>query len=149
MAVGLAASLPQILRMMTARSAGGQSVVGWSMGCVTNVSMAYVNFFGFHATALTVSNIVSASLCVAAVMLILRFREEPAAVSSADDLALTIEIPLSSYHQPETFEARRSHIAGLPTTEFDALRDAVLSAEEERRERRADDRAMELVAQVA
>lgn len=139
MALGLAASLPQILRMLSARSAGGQSIVGWTMGGVTNVSMAYVNFFGFGAKALTASNLVSATLCAGAVLLIMRFREPaPAAVGACEDRfdepALTIEIPVG-FRAAERFEPHHGMIAGLPTGEFDALRDAVLTAEVTRRER--------------
>lgn len=148
MAVGLAASLPQILRMASTRSAGGQSVVGWAMGFLTNLSMGYVNFFGFHATALTISNLISGSLCVAAVLLIVRFNAEPV----SDDLEQTTEIPLQRGpwplhdHRPE---AHHGHLLGMPTVEFAALREAVLSVEGTRQQRSVERESRELVAVAA
>jgi hypothetical protein len=148
MALGLAASLPQILRMTSTRSAGGQSVVGWAMGFVTNLSMGYVNFFGFHATALTISNLVSGSLCVAAVLLITRFN----AAAPTDDLSQTTEIPLPRGPQPlhaHRPEAHHGHLLGMPTVEFVALREAVLAAEGTRRQRSDEHESRELVAIAA
>lgn len=113
MALGLAGALPQIARMMRARSAAGQSAVGWGMGVATNASMAYVNFFGFHAPMLTLSNLLSGALCAAAIVLIVRLGEgEPP--------------------PPE----RPATLVDMPTCEFVALRDAVLYADQERAEQR-------------
>ncbi len=130
MAVGLAASLPQIARMATTRSSGGQSVLGWGMGLVTNLSMAYVNLFGFKAVALMASNLVNAGLCVAAMALITRFNSAP-----ADDLADAELIPL----RPTLMTPAADHavLADMPTTEFAALREAV-DAAGAHRERRAE-----------
>lgn len=153
MAVGLAASLPQIVRMLSTRSAGGQSVVGWGMGFLTNVSMGYVNFFGFHATALTISNAFSALLCVTAMVLIVRFNE----ASPTDDLDRTTEIPLVRGPYPqfpdlageERSRAHHGELLGMATSEFAALREAVLAVDDTRRERSADGVRGELVPVAA
>ena len=104
MAVGLAAALPQIIRMLRARSANGQSIVGWGMGLVANLAMAYVNFLGFHATFLAGSNMLSASLCVAAMALIARFGKPDA---EAELAALT-----EAQHRAARDEARAARAAG-------------------------------------
>lgn len=135
MALGLSASLPQIVRMMSARSAGGQSIVGWGMGIATNACLAYVNLMGFGALALAASNVTSAALCAVACVLIVRYREPAQAVTTPEDYV--IEIPSTPAPlQPAAFDAHHGHIAGLPTTEFEVLRDAVFAAEQTRRDRR-------------
>lgn len=123
MAVGLAASLPQILRMLKTRSSGGQSVLGWGMGLITNLSMAYVNLFGFGAAALMASNLLSAALCVAAMLLIVRFNGASAGAPVI--------------HAPALEVIRTPHLADLPTTEFVALREAFDLASQQRAERSA------------
>lgn len=131
MTVGLAASLPQIGRMLRTRSAGGQSLVGWGMGLVTNLSMAYVNLFGFGAAALMASNLLNAGLCVTAMALITRFNGPAAA--GADDLAEATVIPM----RPTLVEplSDHRHLADMPTTEFVALSEAIAAASDHRAQR--------------
>jgi hypothetical protein len=102
MLLGLGGILPQLVRMVRSRSAGGQAALGWVLGCAAHASMAYVNFFGFHSMLLSASNLVAGSLCATAIALItaLRGRAPSAAPLVVDD---------------------------LPTHEFAALRDAVLA----------------------
>lgn len=128
MAVGLAAALPQIIRMHRTRSSGGQSVMGWGMGLITNLSMAYVNLFGFGAAALMASNLVSAVLCVAAMALIVRFGAD------ADDLSATEAIEL----RPVAATVHHGALVEMPTQEFVALREAVHAVSETRDRRTAD-----------
>jgi hypothetical protein len=71
--VGLAAVLPQLATMIRARSAAGQSSLGWTLGAFVNSLMAYVNYAGYHATVLALGNVVSVGLCLAAVALVWRF----------------------------------------------------------------------------
>ncbi len=102
MLLGLGGILPQLARMLRSRSAGGQAPLGWGMGCAAHASMGYVNFFGFHSTLLTASNIVAGSLCATAILLIVTLgRNAPAKPEIALD--------------------------ELPTHEFAALREAVLA----------------------
>ncbi len=141
MAVGLAASLPQIARMLRTRSSGGQSVLGWGMGLATNLSMAYVNLIGFGAVALMASNLVNAVLCVAAIALITRFNAAPADHPGQTDL---VELPPLPYvyatidplAHVSARAADHAVLADMPTTEFVALREAV-DAASSHRERRA------------
>jgi hypothetical protein len=71
--IGLAAALPQLSAMVRARSAAGQSALGWMLGATVNTLMAYVNFVGYHATPLALGNLASLAICLAAVGLVLRF----------------------------------------------------------------------------
>lgn len=137
MAVGLAASLPQILRMIRTRSSGGQSVLGWGMGLITNLSMAYVNLFGFGAAALMASNLLSAALCVAAMLLILRFNG-----ARGDDLAGAEVIELRPAAGLDAPPAHHGHLANMPTTEFVALREAVHAVSEQREQRAVGEREL-------
>jgi hypothetical protein len=103
MLLGLGGILPQLVRMVRSRSAGGQAPLGWAMGGAAHASMAYVNFFGFHSMLLSASNLVAGSLCATAILLItaLRGRTPPATAPLVVD--------------------------DLPTHEFVALRAAVLA----------------------
>jgi hypothetical protein len=74
--IGLAAALPQLSAMVRARSAAGQSALGWMLGATVNTLMAYVNFVGYHAAPLALGNVASLTICLAAVGLVLRFGEE-------------------------------------------------------------------------
>lgn len=98
--IGLAAALPQLSAMVRARSAAGQSALGWMLGATVNTLMAYVNFVGYHATPLALGNVASLAICLAAVGLVVRFGEV------ADDSA---DAP-PAFHE-------------LPTLEFVLLRD--------------------------
>jgi hypothetical protein len=71
--IGLAAALPQLYAMVRARSAAGQSALGWLLGATVNTLMAYVNYVGYKATALAVGNVASLAICLAAVGLVARF----------------------------------------------------------------------------
>jgi hypothetical protein len=114
MLLGLGAIVPQIVRMIRARSAAGQSPMGWSMGLGAHLSMAYVNATAFQAVVLTTSNLMAASLCALSLALILTMaRRAPAAAEP-----------------PAT-----SELADLATQEFVLLRDAVMAADAARRPR--------------
>src|SRR4051794_634079 len=89
--IGLAAALPQLYAMVRARSAAGQSALGWTLGATVNTLMAYVNFVGYHATPLALGNIASLAICLAAVGLVVRFAEE-----TDDDTA----VPLAFHELP-------------------------------------------------
>jgi hypothetical protein len=104
MVLGLGGILPQLGKMIRSRSAGGQAVAGWGMGCAAHASMAYVNFFGFHSVLLSASNLIAGSLCVTAIVLITTLGRRSVA-ASAPAIALD----------------------DLPTQEFVALRAAVLA----------------------
>jgi hypothetical protein len=104
MLLGLGGILPQLLRMVRSRSAGGQAPLGWAMGCAAHGSMAYVNFFGFHSVLLSASNLVAGTLCATAIALITLLREQTQTPAPA---------PLV--------------VDDMPTQEFVALRAAVLA----------------------
>jgi hypothetical protein len=74
--IGLAAALPQLYAMIRARSAAGQSALGWMLGATVNTLMAYVNYVGYHATPLALGNVLSLLICLAAVGLVARYGEE-------------------------------------------------------------------------
>jgi hypothetical protein len=101
--IGLCAALPQLAAMVRARSAAGQSSLGWTLGAFVNGLMAYVNFAGYHATVLAVGNVASLVICVIAVGLVVRFGTGAPARHAAS--------------------APGIHVGELPTTEFWALRD--------------------------
>ncbi|WP_445150347.1 hypothetical protein [Baekduia sp. Peel2402] len=118
--IGLAAALPQLYAMVRARSAAGQSALGWMLGATVNTLMAYVNFVGYHATPLALGNVASLAICLAAVGLVVRFAAE--ADVEADGAATL------AFHE-------------LPTMEFVVLREHV-----EHEARRRDERRGALVA---
>jgi hypothetical protein len=115
--IGLCAALPQLAAMLRARSAAGQSALGWSLGAFVNSLMAYVNLVGYKATVLAAGNVGSVLICLAAVGLVVRFG------TAADEDDAPVQI-----HE-------------LPTTEFWALRDQL-----EDEARRRDERGRVLVA---
>jgi hypothetical protein len=112
MVLGLGGILPQLARMISKRSAAGQSPTGWGMGLVANLSMAYVNATGFGAAMLCAYNLATGLLCAAAMglVLVLGRRGEPAAT------------PLFV-------------VDDMPTQELHGLREAILAAEASRRTR--------------
>jgi hypothetical protein len=79
------------------------------MGLAAHVSMAYVNFAGFHAILLSASNLIAGSLCAAAIAMIGMLRDR-------------------SHAAPPPPVA----VEELPTQEFVVLRDAVLRADRAR-----------------
>jgi hypothetical protein len=120
--IGLCAALPQLAAMVRARSAAGQSSLGWSLGAFVNLLMAYVNFAGYHATVLAAGNVASLALCLVAVGLVLRF-------GTGADAAVADDDPQVAIHE-------------LPTTEFWALRDQL----EHEARRRDEHRPLALAA---
>jgi hypothetical protein len=120
--IGLAAALPQLSAMVRARSAAGQSALGWMLGATVNTLMAYVNFVGYHATPLALGNVASLTICLAAVGLVVRFG------APAEDL---VDAPGDA---PLAFH-------DLPTLELVVLRDQL-----EHETRRRDERRAQLVA---
>lgn len=120
-AFGIGANLPQISRMMRSRSAAGQSPVGWAMGAVTNLCLAYVNLVGLGATFLGLANLTTVVLCTVAITLTLRFGGGVAADASTAD-------PVRPGHDT---------LVDLPTQELVLLREAVDSAAQRRAEWRA------------
>jgi hypothetical protein len=110
--IGLCAALPQLAAMVRSRSAAGQSALGWTLGASVNFLMAYVNFAGYHATALALGNVASLVLCMVAIGLVARFggHREPA------------DSPLAVHE--------------LPTTEFFLLREQLEHEARRRDERR-------------
>jgi hypothetical protein len=102
--IGLASGVPQLAAMLRSRSAAGQSALGWSLGVFVNTLMAYVNFAGYHATALAAGNLLSVATCLTAVGLVLRFgggTPEPAPAP--------VTIPVSDLATHE-FWALRDHL---------------------------------------
>ena len=81
MALGLGGIVPQIIRMVRARSGAGQSPAGWAMCLAANSAMAYVNITAFSALVLAASNLLAALLAGVAVALILTLGRRPAPLS--------------------------------------------------------------------
>jgi hypothetical protein len=100
--IGLCAALPQLAAMLRARSAAGQSSLGWTLGAFVNGLMSYVNFAGYHAAVLAAGNVASLLICVLAVGLVVRF-----GTGAHDSATRTSGVT----------------VGDLPTTEFWALRD--------------------------
>lgn len=114
--IGLAAALPQLAAMLNARSAAGQSALGWSLGAFVNCLMAYVNYVGYGAKVLAAGNVASVGICLSAVALVVRF---------GDADTVPAEEPTPAVRVDE-----------LPTTEFHALRDLLEDEARRRDERR-------------
>jgi hypothetical protein len=112
--IGLCAALPQLAAMIRARSAAGQSALGWTLGASVNSLMAYVNLVGYKATVLAAGNVGSVTICLAAVALVVRFG--PSSPGPAEDRPVGI-------HE-------------LETTEFWALRDQLEDEARRRDEQR-------------
>ena len=100
--IGLCAALPQLAAMVSARSAAGQSALGWALGAFVNSLMAYVNLVGYKAAVLAAGNVGSLMICLTAVALVLRYG------SASDD---------------EPAEDASVQVHELATTEFWALRE--------------------------
>lgn len=137
---GIGANLPQIARMHRSRSAAGQSPVGWIMGAVTNLCLAYVNLIGLGATLLGVANLGTVVLCSIAVALTLRFgdvgtSDEPAETA---DRASIASIVASSHDR----------MLDMPTQEFSLIHETVRSAEQRRSAWRAEQRAAQTAEPV-
>ena len=102
MIMGLGGIVPQLVRMVRTRSAGGQAQVGWALGAAAHASMTYVNFVGFKSLLLGAYSLTAGSLCVIAMALIATLGRRPS--------------------PPPAIEVEE-----LPTQEFAALRAAVLA----------------------
>jgi hypothetical protein len=90
MVLGLGGILPQLVKMVRSRSAGGQAPLGWGMGLAAHYTMAYVNAVAFKAFLLSASNLLAGSLCALAIVLIAvlgRRRPAPAPALALDDMA--------------------------------------------------------------
>jgi hypothetical protein len=111
--IGLAAALPQLAAMLNARSAAGQSALGWLLGAFVNCLMAYVNYVGYGAKVLAAGNVASVGICLTAVALVVRFGD---AAATQDEPAVRVD--------------------ELATTEFHALRDQLEDEARRRDERR-------------
>ena len=70
MVMGLGGIVPQLVRMVRTRSAGGQALIGWGLGTAAHASMTYVNLVGFHSVVLGAYSITAGSLCAVAMALI-------------------------------------------------------------------------------
>jgi hypothetical protein len=114
--IGLAAALPQLAAMLRARSAAGQSALGWSLGTLVNCLMAYVNYVGYGAKVLAAGNLASVGICLSAVALVVRFGADAEAEDARDEPAVRLD--------------------ELATTEFHALRDQLEDEARRRDERR-------------
>lgn len=106
--IGLASGLPQLSAMLRNRSAAGQSAFGWGLGVFVNAMMAYVNFAGYHATALAAGNVLSVATCLTAVALVLRFGTVAPALEPATPRPAGA-IPVSDLATHE-FWALREHL---------------------------------------
>ena len=85
--LGQAGILPQLTRMVRARSAAGQSPVGWVLGAATNACLLYVNLAGYHAPLLAVSNTLGLLLCLTCATAVLRLgASAPAPAADVTDL---------------------------------------------------------------
>jgi|1185.fasta_scaffold18972_2 hypothetical protein len=108
--IGLCAALPQLAAMIRARSAAGQSSLGWSLGACVNLLMAYVNLAGYHATVLAAGNVASLALCTVAIALVLRLGPGAGAAPIAQDGAAVHELPTGEFwalREQLEHEARR------------------------------------------
>lgn len=138
---GIGANLPQIARMHRSRSAAGQSPVGWIMGAVTNLCLAYVNLVGLGATLLGAANLGTVVLCSIAVALTLRFGESghvEAAAAAPASVAATPGIPAGI---ASIVASSHDTMVDMPTQEFTLINDAVRAAEQRRVAWREEQRA--------
>jgi predicted DNA repair protein MutK len=96
--IGLAAALPQLAAMLNARSAAGQSALGWSLGAFVNCLMAYVNYVGYGAKVLAGGNVASVGICLTAVALVVRFGDASAAQGEAAPAVRVDELETTEFH---------------------------------------------------
>lgn len=89
--LGLAGVLPQIVAMLSRRSAAGQSSLGWTLGVAVNAMMAYVNLAGYGALALAFGNAAGGLLCAVALACTMRLPRaiEPPVPARPDPLELS------------------------------------------------------------
>lgn len=139
---GIGANLPQIARMHRSRSAAGQSPVGWIMGAVTNLCLAYVNLVGLGATLLGAANLGTVVLCSIAVALTLRFGAAGHAESAS---AETAAAPAEPVCVASLVASSHDTMVDMPTQEFTLINDAVRAAEQRRVAWRDEQRAAQAV----
>jgi hypothetical protein len=122
--LGLAGVLPQIVAMVTRRSAAGQSTLGWTLGVAVNAMMAYVNLAGYGALALALGNVAGGLLCAVALACTMRLPKvvEPPAVA----VARPDPLDLSTGDLSEMLEA----LAGERERRERARREAAAAVEE-------------------
>lgn len=138
---GIGANLPQIARMHRSRSAAGQSPVGWIMGAVTNLCLAYVNLVGLGATLLGAANLGTVVLCSIAVALTLRFGESGQA--DAEAVPSTVAAPAEPICVSSLVASSYDTMVDMPTQEFTVINEAVRAAEQRRVAWRDEQRAIE------
>jgi hypothetical protein len=114
--IGVLGIAPQLTTMLRARSSAGQSSLAWSLGVFVNVLMAYVNLAGYQAPLLAGGNMLSATMCATALLLVVRYRAaHPAAGGAA--APIVHELPTSEFvalREMLESEARRRDIRALP-----------------------------------
>lgn len=110
--VGVTGIVPQLITMLQTKSSGGQSMLGWALCFAANLGLGVVNAFGYHATLLSIGNTLSMSGCIAALILIGRYRDAGNEIVAEPSHNLTV--------------------SDMHTQEFVALREAVI-AEHHRR----------------
>ena len=143
---GIGANLPQIARMHRSRSAAGQSPVGWIMGAVTNLCLAYVNLVGLGATLLGAANLGTVVLCSIAVALTLRFGEARGSESEVAVPAPVATVPAEPVCVASLVASSHDTMVDMPTQEFTLINDAVRAAEQRRVAWRDEQRAARAVA---
>src|ERR1700759_1033263 len=106
--IGVTGIVPHLATMLRNRSSAAQSKLGWSLGFIANLALAFVNAFGNHAPVLAIGNVLSFTGCLTALV--------------------------RAWHFPaETEQAPADErLPDMHTGDFAALRDAVL-AEHHRR----------------
>ena len=120
--LGLAGVVPQIVAMVRRRSAAGQSPLGWLLGVMVNVLMAYVNLAGYGAEALALGNACGGMLCLVALGCATRLPRAavlPAAPARPDPLDMSTgdlsEMLVALAEERERREERRRAAAQVET----------------------------------
>lgn len=70
---GVVGIVPQLVRMWTAKTAGGQSVSGYVLGVVTCACLAVVNVSAYHAYVLATGNVASLACALTAIAMIVYY----------------------------------------------------------------------------
>jgi hypothetical protein len=150
-AVNIAGIIPQLRTMLRARSASGQSPLGWTLAATCSGSLLYVNVVGYHAFVLAAGNFLSLSGCMAAALLARYFRTRGGIAAEAlqavhdapEDLVSELPAPdlqalagtvLEEHHRRTGGPIPEETVTEMATGEFQALADVVF--EEHRRRTR-------------
>ena len=72
--LALGACVPQVMSMWRSKSSGGQSSVGWVSACLLNLMLLHVNLVGLHAIMPAIGSVIVFLVCVAELVLTIRFR---------------------------------------------------------------------------